>query len=101
MYTHAHVEVAAWGAGIPADHRRRLELVREEFRAKSDREYWVADWWGALRLDDRRMLCTLAGLDNSEEFVNRRWERLSDGSRDAICSTARQWARKLAVMCRI
>jgi hypothetical protein len=101
MYTDVHEREPVGGAGVPAEHRRRFELLKQEFLAKSDLEYWKAEWWWALRLDGRRMLCTLAGLDNSEEFCNRTWERISDGNRAVICATAREWAQKLAVMRRI
>ena len=97
----ASICASEWGAAIPVDHRRRLDLLREEFRGRSDREDWVAAWWWCLPEDDRRMLCVLAGLDGSAEFADRRWERISDDNRAAIVACARSWARKLDVMRRV
>ena len=101
MSNNVCVSAPACDSGVPLEHRRRFELLKEEFRAGADLEYWKADWWWDLRLDGRRMLCTLAGLDNSEEFCNRKWERISNDNRAVICETAREWAQKLAVMRRI
>lgn len=76
----------------------KLALLREEFFARSMREDFRSQWWRALGLEKRRTFCALAGLDDSVEFSNRTWERVSLESQLLIAKAARDWARDLEPM---
>jgi hypothetical protein len=110
MHTGA-VGADAWGRGAAAarDCRKvanparaaavlQLNLLREEFLAKSMADDFRAVWWRTMGVDGRRLFCALAGLDDSVEFSDRLWGSLSLANQLAVSEAARDWARKLEPM---
>lgn len=81
--------------------KKKLLMLREEFRAaslESAESDWKSRWWGALKVDDRRTLCVLAEVDDSDEFCARRWESISLDNKKKLAEAARHWARLMAPM---
>lgn len=59
---------------------------------------WRATWWQRLTLEQRRLICAMAGADDSETNCVRRWGQLSQSTRDMVTRHAREWARLLEPM---
>lgn len=78
---------------VPADIKQRLALLRECFLHSSGFQDWVADWWAQLRIDDRRLLLALAGLDDSEKAARRQWRQQTQESRDVLLVECKRVAR--------
>jgi hypothetical protein len=75
----------------------RLLQLREEFAAVSN-SCFRAKWWNKLPLNERRTMCALAGVDESDVTAARPWQSISESNKKMIANCAREWARLLTPM---
>ena len=74
----------------PADIRAKLAMLRESFLHSGGVQDWIGDWWNGLKLDDRRTLLALAGLDESKESARRPWRQHLQQDRDCVLAECKR-----------
>lgn len=77
----------------PPDILAKLSDMRETLTQGQQVQQWVADWWGALMPDDKRLILTLAGLDDSTENARRAWVQMLKEDRRAIVAECKRLNR--------
>lgn len=78
---------------MPPAIREEIALLRESFQHSAPLQDWVAQWWGRLPLNDRRLLLALSGLDDSAEAASRHWLQLLQEHRDTVLKEAKRFLR--------
>lgn len=75
------------------DHRKRLAMLREEFAHADRYQDWVADWWASLSLNERALLLSVCGLDDTEAAARRPWRQHLQETRDRLLQECKRLAR--------
>lgn len=78
--------------------KNKLAMLREVFAHSTGFQDWIAEWWARLRIDDRRLLLALAGLDESEEFARRPWKSHLLEDRDKLLSELKRIGRLIEAL---
>lgn len=78
---------------MPPEIKAKLGMLREVFAHSTGYQDWAAAWWEKLRVDDRRLLLALAGLDESVEAARRPWKQHLQENRDTLLTECRRVAR--------
>jgi hypothetical protein len=71
----------------------RLRMLREAALHSPGVQDWVGQWWGTLKLDDRRTLLALSGLDESTQSAARSWRQFLQADRDALVHECKRVGR--------
>jgi len=71
----------------------KLRLLREAALHSPTVQDWVGQWWGTLKVDDRRTLLALSGLDESVQSAARSWRQFLQADRDALVSECKRVGR--------
>lgn len=79
---------AAMAAEMP-----KLAMLREAFLHKPAVQDWVGKWWTETKIDDRRTLLALAGLDESIQSASRAWRQFTQADRDALMHECKRVGR--------
>lgn len=75
--------------------RERLAMLRESFMHAPGMQDWLSNWWQGLRLDDRRLLLALVGLEDGEAEARRPWKQHPEAHRDKIIGECKRVGRLL------